>query len=250
VVALTDQRFEVFGPVHLLVLAVFAVVGTAAVVLGLRLRPPAATRFERTTGAVVLLVCGPFEVVDWVQGAGSWRTDLPLQVCDVAWLVAGVALLTRGARWSALLYYWGLTLSLQGVVTPNLDQLFPDPRFFGFWVRHLAPVWAALYLVGARAGPSWRGYRFALAVTALWAAAMLALNARFGSNYGFLNAKPASHSLLDLLGPWPWYVVAEALVVVGAWALLTWPWNRGARRGGTGVPTSDEMGTGSASWSS
>jgi hypothetical integral membrane protein (TIGR02206 family) len=181
---------------------------------------------------------------------GSWRTDLPLQVCDVAWLVAGVALLTRGTRWSALLYYWGLTLSLQGVITPNLDQAFPDPRFFGFWVRHLVPVWAALYLVGARAGPSWRGYRFAVAVTALWATAMLALNAHLGSNYGFLNRKPASHSLLDLLGPWPWYVAVEALVVLGVWALITWPWNRSSRRGGTRVRTADEVGTGPASWSS
>jgi len=232
VVVLADQRFEVFGPEHLVVLVIFAVGCAVAAVLGFRSRPPRyATRFERAAGVVILVVCGPFEIADWVHGIEQWRTDLPLQICDFAWLVAVVALLTRGDHWAALLYYWGLTLSLQGVLTPDLDQVFPDPQFFGFWVRHLTPVWAAIYLVAARAGPSWRGYRFAVTLTALWAAARLTLNAAFGSNYGFLNAKPPSHSLLDFLGPWPWYVVVEMVIVVGGWALITWPWNRRARDG-------------------
>ena len=229
-VVLVDQRFEVFGPEHFVMLAVFAVGCAVAVVLG-RLEAPAATWPQRTAGVMILALCGPFEVAEWVHGIEQWRTDLPVQICDFAWLIAGVALLTRGARWSALLYFWGLTLSLQGVLTPDLDQVFPDPQFFGFWVRHLAPVWAAVYLIGAGAGPTWRGYRFAVAVTALWAGVVMTLNATFGSNYGFLNAKPVSHSLLDLLGPWPWYVVVEVGIVVSVWALITWPWNRATRNG-------------------
>lgn len=228
---LTGERLQVFGPEHLLVLGVFAVGCAVVLILGLRLRPRAATLFERTAGVAILVLCGPFQVVDWIHGVESWRTTLPVQICDFAWLVAAVALLTRSARWSALLYYWGLTLSVQGVLTPDLDQVFPDPQFFGYWVRHLVPVWAAVYLVGARAGPSWRGYRFALILTALWAAAMMTLNAAFGSNYGYLRTKPVSHSLLDLLGPWPWYVVVEIVLVVVGWALITWPWNRRTRSG-------------------
>jgi hypothetical integral membrane protein (TIGR02206 family) len=49
-------------------------------------------------------------------------------------------------------------------------------------------------------------------------------NAAVGTNYGFLNAKPPESSLLDLLGPWPVYVLEEAAVIVAGWALLTWPW--------------------------
>jgi uncharacterized membrane protein YwaF len=33
---------------------------------------------------------------------------------------------------------------------------------------------------------------------------------------------------LDVLGPWPWYVLVEAVLVVVGWALITWPWNRTA----------------------
>jgi hypothetical integral membrane protein (TIGR02206 family) len=165
-----------------------------------------------------------------VTAVENWRTSLPVHISDFAWLIAGVALLTGNAGWSALLYYWGLTLSVQGVLTPDLDDVFPGPEFFGFWARHLAPVWAAVYLIGARAGPTWRSYRIVLLLTTLWAAAVMVLNAVLGSNYGYLNAKPVTPSLLDFLGPWPWYVLVEAVLVVVVWALITWPWNRGPRR--------------------
>lgn len=226
----TGPRLQVFGPEHLVVLGVFALGCIAAVLLGRGLSTGGARRFERAAGAVVLVVCTPFEVVDWMHGVADWRVGLPLQICDVAWLVAGIALLSRRPRWSALLYFWGLTLSLQGVITPDLDTVFPHLQFFGFWVRHLTPVWAALYLVGARRGPTWAGYRFAVLVTAAWAVAMMVLNALLGSNYGYLNGKPASHSLLDVLGPWPWYVVVEVALVILVWALMTWPWNRPSTR--------------------
>jgi hypothetical integral membrane protein (TIGR02206 family) len=225
---LAGGRLQVFGPEHLLMLGIFALGCPTALLLGRRLPPRVEPSVRRTTGLVILVVCGPFEVVDWLRDVGHWQTSLPLQISDFAWLVAGVALLTGSAGWSALLYYWGLTLSLQGVLTPDLADVFPDPQFFGYWVRHLSPVWAAVYLVGAGVGPTWRGYRFVLALTTLWAATVMMLNARFGSNYGYLNAKPVTHSLLDFLGPWPWYVLVEAVLIIVGWALLTWPWNRRA----------------------
>jgi len=50
-------------------------------------------------------------------------------------------------------------------------------------------------------------------------------NLAVGTNYGFLNRKPGT-SILDLLGPWPLYVVVEIALVCGVWALMTWPWER------------------------
>jgi uncharacterized membrane protein YwaF len=38
-------------------------------------------------------------------------------------------------------------------------------------------------------------------------------------------------SVLDLLGPWPWYVLAEVVIILAGWALITWPWTRGHGRG-------------------
>lgn len=63
-----------------------------------------------------------------------------------------------------------------------------------------------------------------LAVTAVWAVSVFAFNVAAGTNYGYLNAKPSAASALDLLGPWPWYLLAEVAIVAAFWALITVPW--------------------------
>ncbi len=74
--------------------------------------------------------------------------------------------------------------------------------------------------------PDWRGYRFAVAVTAGWATCTVVFNKVADTNYGFTHHKPATASLLDLLGPWPVYIVVTAALVFAVWALMTWPWVR------------------------
>ena len=88
-------------------------------------------------------------------------------------------------------------------------------------------MWAAIYLTwGLGLHPTWRSYRLALAVTAGWAVVVMLINLALGTNYGFLNRKPASASLLDVMGEWPWYLVLAFALAAGIWALITWPWMR------------------------
>ena len=90
-----------------------------------------------------------------------------------------------------------------------------------------AALWAAVYVVWAmKLFPTWRTYRQTVALTLAWACGTFLFNVLAGTNYGYLNAKPDPPGALALLGPWPLYVVAETVIVLGAWALLTWPWTR------------------------
>jgi hypothetical integral membrane protein (TIGR02206 family) len=72
--------------------------------------------------------------------------------------------------------------------------------------------------------PTWRSYRLALAATLGWAVVVFWINRAIGTNYGFLNGKPAAPSLLDVMGEWPWYLVVGFAAAAGVWALITWPW--------------------------
>jgi hypothetical integral membrane protein (TIGR02206 family) len=132
-----------------------------------------------------------------------------------------VALWTKDRRAVALTYLWS-PLTLQAVLTPSLGEDFPDLRYLAYWTLHLLILWSAAFLVaGQRLRPSWHGFRVTVVVTLSWAAAAATFNLAFGTNYGYLSAKPAGGSALDLLGPWPGYLLAEAAVVVTAWALMT-----------------------------
>lgn len=223
-------RFRAFSTEHdvLLVLFVLGCVGFA--LLGRRLRGTPAERRVRLTMAVAIPVFTvPLQLLQFVPRDFTMGTSLPLQVCDLSWMVATYALLSRSVRANQLLYYWA-TLVLQAILTPSLQQAFPDPRFFMFWGMHFLTMWAMVYLTfGLGIRPTWRGYRFAVVVTAIWAAGVMVFNGLTGTNYGYLNGKPSVDTLLDLLGPWPLYVVLEIGIVMAAWALITWPWVRRPR---------------------
>ena len=52
-----------------------------------------------------------------------------------------------------------------------------------------------------------------------------------GGNYMFLRHPPRQDSLLDLMGPWPWYIPAAAALALALFWLLDRPFDgRRARR--------------------
>jgi len=222
-----DDRFQAFTPEHYVLLGIFAVGCVLAALWGRSHRATDRELAARRGFAVVVAVVAVAEqAYQLTPGDFDLGTSLPLALCDLATLSAVVALWTRGPRSAAFTYYVGLTLTTQGVITPSLGQSFPDPRYLGFWALHFLVVWAAVYLTwGLGLRPTWRLYGFTVAVTASWAVVVYLVNVAAATNYGYLNAKPHSASLLDLMGPWPVYVVVEIAVVAVGWALLlTLPW--------------------------
>jgi hypothetical integral membrane protein (TIGR02206 family) len=225
-----DGQVEPYGPSHLVPLALFAVGLVVAVWLGRRHRAvDGPTRFSQVMALLVPAVTVPFQLVDL---AFNWDIDvtLPLHLCDLAWIAATWALWSHRPFPVALTFFWGLTLTIQGIVTPALNEEVPHPRYFAFWALHLLIVWAAAYLViGRGLVPRWRDYAATVATTLGWAASTYVFNLVADTNYGYLLRKPSS-SILDLFGPWPWYVVEEIALVVAGWALMTWVAQGAVRR--------------------
>lgn len=226
-------RFEAFDSEHLVLLAIFALGLAAFVALGRRHRgTPAEEPFRRGTAVVLAVVGLGMQAYQLTPDDFDLGTSLPLQLCDVATVAAVVALWSRSWRAAGFVYYVGLTLTFQAVLTPSLAEAFPHPRYFGFWALHFLVVWTAAYLTwGLGIRPTWRSYRFTVAATLVWAVATFTFNVVVDTNYGYLNGKPASASLLDFFGPWPIYLVVVMAILWSAWALLlTWPWQRSAGR--------------------
>jgi hypothetical integral membrane protein (TIGR02206 family) len=218
-------EFTAYGASHLGAVVVL-VIGIVALLLARRLHDPD-DRLGKALAVALLTTTLPLQALYFTPGQWNLQTSLPIQLCDLASLVAVYALWTH-RRWAAALtYFWGITLTSQAILTPDLAADFPHPIYLLFWVMHIGTVLAAVHLVWGRGvQPDWRGYRVAIAVTACWAVSVISLNVVVGTNYGYLNRKPAAATVLDLLGPWPWYVAVEVVVIATVWALLTWPWVR------------------------
>ena len=227
-IPLASTRFESFTLEHLGLVVGFLVVAVVLARVGRSHRgTDAELRFRRGFAIAIPCITIPMQVLQLLPDDFDAGTSLPLQLCDLAWMAAIYALWTRNPFATALVYFWGLTLTVQGIVTPSLGETFPDPRYFMFWGMHFLTVWAAVYLTfGLKVPVTWRTYRFAVVMTACWAVTVMVVNAFADTNYGYLNRKPSSASLLDVMGPWPVYVVVEVGILVGIWALMTWPWVR------------------------
>ena len=160
--------------------------------------------------------------------------SVPLRLTDLATVTVAYAFWSQRHWAFALTYYWGLVLSTQALISPVLYAPdFPSYQFLGFFAIHLLVVWAAIYLTfGRKMRPRWRSYRIAVITTLIWAAVTFTFNTCAGTNYGFLNRKPATPTLLDVLGRWPVYLLTGGTLILIIWALMTWPWERKRRHKG------------------
>ncbi|MEV0672061.1 TIGR02206 family membrane protein [Mycobacterium sp. NPDC050441] len=221
-----QRQFTAYGPSHWAVIAVFVAGAILLVWLGRRQTERQSRVLGRGLGALTAVIYAAMVVYTLIPPLIG--RSVPLQLTDLA-TVAGAYALWSQRQWAfALTYYWGLVLSTQALISPVLKSPdFPHYEFLAFWSIHLLVIWAAIYLTwGRRMRPRWRDYRSVVVVTAAWAAGTMTFNGIAGTNYGFLNAKPATASLLDLMGPWPVYVLVATALVLVVWALMTWPWER------------------------
>ncbi|MGV0679771.1 TIGR02206 family membrane protein [Mycolicibacterium fortuitum] len=226
-----QREFSAYGLSHLVVLTLFALGAVLLVIVGRRQTEAQARLLSRVLA--VLLVAAFLVALVYKLIQPTIDTSVPLQLCDLAELAAAYALWSRRHWAFVLTYYWGLVLSSQALITPDIGTPregapdFPHHLFVTFFTLHVLVVWAAIYLTWGRGmRPRWRDYRFAVIATLAWVAVTLAFNAITGANYGYLNRKPPTASVLDVLGPWPVYLAVEVAIVLIVWALMTWPWER------------------------
>ncbi|WP_017934845.1 YwaF family protein [Nocardioides sp. Iso805N] len=239
VTPLTADRFHAFSAQHYVLMLITAVGVVVAIWWGRSHRGTSQEVMARRGFASVgLLVTVGMQIYWLTPGVRDVRNSWPLQLSDLADYTAAYALWTRGLRTSAFTYYVGLSLTLAAVITPALTQPFPDPRWFGFWARHIFVVWAAVYLVwGLGIRPTWRLYRTTVVAVLGWAVVAYVFNVVMGTNYGYLVETPSTSTPLDLLGPWPWYVLGAMAILLTLWAVVfTLPWERArARAAATGA---------------
>jgi len=216
---------------HLATLAVIAATITSLVVTA-RLRPGPWTVVACRILAIVILVNEASWWI-WLADHNTWSMSyaLPFQLCDVAAIVSAAALWSRQPLLVELTYFWGLAGTANGLITPDVSDHFPSFGFLQYFIAHGAIVAAALLLViglkiAPRPGAVVRVFGLTFGLLVLDAG----INLVTGGNYMYLRHAPGAHSLLDVIGPWPWYIVAAAALALVLFAILDLPFSLSRRR--------------------
>ena len=224
-----------YGGAHLAMLVLLALAAVVLVRWARRGESARVDRALRVAGWALLANSTAWTAWGFMPWAWNLEESLPLHYSDALRFLVPIALITQ-ARWAVVVcWFWGLTLNMQSVLTPDLNYFVWVPlEFAEYWIAHGAGVLAPVVLVwGLGYRPTWRGYGIAYAATLLWAGIAVTGNTLTGANYGYLNRAPAGPSILDLLGPWPQYLLVEAVLIAAVWAAMTLPWVLIDRRAGT-----------------
>ena len=177
--------------------------------------------------AVVLVIAElswqPYVIANHAWSPGA---SLPVQLCDVGGFVAAAALVWRRLLLVEVAYFWGLGGTLQAVLTPDLQEHhFPSFPYLQFYVTHDLAILAALFLViglGLRPRPGAVPRIYLL--TLGFAVVVGLIDLVTGRNYMYLRVR-APGSLLEVMGPWPWYIATGAVLTLIVLVILDAPFS-------------------------
>jgi hypothetical integral membrane protein (TIGR02206 family) len=150
--------------------------------------------------------------------------NLPLQLCDATVWATVLACLTLAPLVVEFAYFAGIAGAGMALITPDLWSPWPTYPAIYFFLAHGGIVIGVAVLVYGRVRPLrnsavWRAFAILIA----YAAFVGTVNAALKSNYMYLRTKPANASLLDAMGPWPWYLVGGAALALALFWLLWIP---------------------------
>ena len=201
---------DLWSPDHFAALAA-TVLGAVLLTAGARRHDGDWPAARRALAAVMLAGFAGEQVTYALRGDWSAEVNLPFQLTDAVTLVSIAALWRPAPLLCELVYFWALSASLQAVLTPDLGYEFPDVLYFTYFTTHGGAIAAACLLVfGERRAPRSGSVRRVYAITVAFAACAAVATLVTGGNYMFLRRKPVRASLLDVMGPWPIYILTAA----------------------------------------
>ena len=213
---------KIFGTLHLTILAVIAAIAILLIQI---------CRREVVKGRVVFACLGMGiainEIIWWIwrySREGIRPTNLPLQLCDAAVWVSVIACLTR-VQWVAeFCYFIGIAGAGMALITPDLWAPWPQWPAVYFFLAHGGVVIAALLMafsgtIQFHPRSVWRPFGLLLSFSAFAGI----IDAITGANYMYLRERPKGGSLLDVMGPWPWYIAGAMGLALVLFFLLWLP---------------------------
>jgi hypothetical integral membrane protein (TIGR02206 family) len=237
------EPFVLFSRTHIIALLIIAGVNVALILLLHRFTARSRRLFRYGLAGLLLVDEALWHA--WNGSTGQWTVQkmLPFHLCSVLVFVSATLLLTKSYRLYEFVYFLGLGGATQALMTPDAGQFgFPHFRFFQVFVSHGAIFTTAMYMTLVE---QYRPHRQSLIRVLgglhVYALAVMGVNALLGSNYLFIARKPETASLIDVLGPWPWYILVLDGIAIGTCLLLYIPFAIRDRRANAVNPATNPI---------
>ena len=220
------SEFHTFDEQHLITLA--AIAASSVVVIWMARTATLLGRkwIGRLLAFLLLSYAVGFYIQQAIEHSLTWQYSLPLELCNLVSIACIVSLLRPNRLTTEIAYFWGLGGVVQATVTPDITQGFPSLEYVLFFFSHGVTLISIAFLISDRGFRVQKRsvLRMMLALN-IYGLVVGVIDAVTGWNYGYLCRKPAMPSLLDFMGPWPWYLLSIEVLGLAIFLLLYLPWH-------------------------
>jgi hypothetical integral membrane protein (TIGR02206 family) len=223
------SHFHFLGIAHILTICIIFATTIALYVFRKALIPY--RKFIRLTIGWALIICHlSLDLWYFVTDTWSLTESLPFQLCSIASILCGVMLIIKNQSLFEILYFIALGGAIQAILTPDLGFGFPQFRYLQFFLLHFLIFISPLilcWLYGYRI--TFKSLLKSFVALNVIAVIMYFVDLFISANYMFLVHKPVSTSLLDFLGPYPYYILSLEGVGLVIYIILYLPFAFGSK---------------------
>ena len=217
--------FILFGPAHLAALGCILLINVWMVIWGRRTSDKNRSRFRWVLASVLIVDEVLWHLWNITNGTWTLQTMLPLHLCSVFVFLSAYMLMTKSYTVYEYAYFLGIAGASQALLTPDAGVYgFPHFRAFQVMISHGAIITAAVFMTlveGYR--PKLQSLKRVLIGGNIYMAVIFVFNLLIGSNYLFIAHKLETASLMDVLPPWPVYIIFIELIGIAVSLLLYTP---------------------------
>jgi len=210
------EPFKLFGAAHLLTVLIMVIIGVLII--------KKSKANEKVSKKIKLFLIINLIAMDlgYRLWSGFYETNdlvgmFSVHVSSVSVLLSIAVLIKFNQKIFDVLFYWALILVPQAIITPGIYRFgFPHLRFFHILWIHFLVIYTVLFLLMVeKKRLSKFNLKRALIVTHLYGLFIFAVNMTFDTNYMFIGKKSSVPSLLQYLGPWPYYIfVLDGILII------------------------------------
>jgi len=203
--------FEIFSRSHLIALLIIAFF---IIIMCIILKNEKMQKFRKPFRILIgsILILQEFSYIMWHVHIGDFHPGhhLPFHLCGMGLIFSSLMLFTKNYTLYEIVYFWGLGGASQALITPDIGIYdFPHYRYFQmFFLSHGLLFSSVFYMTFVeKYRPYYKSLIKAIIISLIYYILIAGLNALLDGNYMFICHKPETPSILDYMGPWPWYIL-------------------------------------------
>ncbi|WP_425391257.1 TIGR02206 family membrane protein [Ekhidna sp.] len=220
----TEEPFRPYGLSYFISILVLIVVGYLLIELGKKSAGPKRDFIFKVIASIVSLSIIAWAIIEIALDRFYIESDLPLIFCNLIGLFLPIFAFYRKQWLFDILYYIIMAGAVMSVLTPALKQAYPHYEAFKFWIVHGGLVIFILYqMIVYGYWPTRKGILTSFLFIQAYVLFIIGVNYILDANYLFLWEKPTTASILDILGPWPYYIIIMDLILLPYFFILYAP---------------------------